>query len=306
MDCYSLRHYHSESGVECAQRVFLWGENMRVMKKINNNVAECIDGNGNKLIAFSKGIGFPKTPYELTDLSKISMTFYKLNEHFEILLKELSEEIIDLSVDIVSIAQKELAGNLNPTIVFSLADHIQFSLQRLSQYKDARLVYSHEVEQLYPKENQVAKKTVMMIQKRMKVNLPKSEVTAITMHFVDSQAEYKVSQEEIAIEEVINEITVLIEQELLITIDREEFNYDRFRMHMFYYLKRVRSGEKFVGENTDLLAVLQKEHENIYALAVKVGRLIENHIGNQVSNDELLYLMIHLNRLYEKNLEEKR
>lgn len=279
---------------------------MKVVKKINNNVAECIDGNGNQLIAFGKGIGFPKTPYELTDLNKITMTFYKLNEHFEILLKELSEEIIDLSVDIVSMAQKELAGNLNPTIVFGLADHIQFSLQRLSQYKDARLVYSHEVEQLYPKESQVAEKAVNMIQNYMAITLPKSERTAITMHFVDSQAEYKVSQEEIAIEEVINEITVLIEKELVINIDQDEFNYERFRMHMFYYLKRVRSGEKFVGDNAKLFTALQKEHKNIYSLAVKVGRLIENHLGNQVPNDELLYLMIHLNRLYEKNREEKR
>ncbi|GAA3018566.1 PRD domain-containing protein [Tetragenococcus solitarius] len=278
---------------------------MKVVKKINNNVAEYEDESGNELIAFGKGIGFPKTPYELTDLSKITMTFYKLNEHFEILLKELSEEIIDLSVGIVSMAQKELAGNLNPTIVFSLADHIQFSLQRLSQYKDARLVYSHEVEQLYPKENQVAEKAVVMIQNCMQVTLPKNEITAITMHFVDSQAEYKVSQEEIAIEEVISEITSLIEKELSIDIDQDEFNYERFRMHMFYYLKRVRSGEKFVGDNTKLLTALQKEHKNIYFLAVKVSQLIEKNLGNQVSNDELLYLMIHLNRLYEKSNQRK-
>ena len=48
---------------------------MKIIKKINNNVAEAIDGNGNHLIAFGKGLGFPKTPYELTDLNKITMTF---------------------------------------------------------------------------------------------------------------------------------------------------------------------------------------------------------------------------------------
>lgn len=276
---------------------------MKVVKKINNNVAECEDENGNQLIAFGKGIGFPKTPYNLTDLSKVTMTFYKLNKHFEILLKELSEEIIDLSVEIVSMAQKELAGNLNPTIVFSLADHIQFSLQRLSQDVDVRLVYSHEVEQLYPKESRVAEKTVKMIQDRMEINLPKNEVTAITMHFVDSQIEYEASQEEIAIEGLINNITFLVEQELSINVDKNEFNYDRFRMHMFYYLKRVRNGEQFVGNNGELLTILKKEHKKIYTLAVRVGQLIENYLGKQISNDELLYLMIHLNRLYEKNLK---
>ena len=52
---------------------------MRVEKKINNNVAVCTDGNGQELIALGRGIGFPQTPYELTDLSKIDMTFYRVS-----------------------------------------------------------------------------------------------------------------------------------------------------------------------------------------------------------------------------------
>ena len=44
---------------------------MRVIKKINNNVALCLDNNNHELIAFGKGIGFPKIPYELDDLNKI-------------------------------------------------------------------------------------------------------------------------------------------------------------------------------------------------------------------------------------------
>ena len=88
---------------------------MKIIKKINNNVAEAIDGNGNHLIAFGKGLGFPKTPYELTDLNKITMTFYKLSEYFEGLLREIPEEILNLSAEIVSMAQEELNGQLNPT-----------------------------------------------------------------------------------------------------------------------------------------------------------------------------------------------
>lgn len=276
---------------------------MKVVKKINNNVAECIDGNGNHLIAFGKGIGFPKTPYELTDMSKVTMTFYKLNEHFELLLTEIPEEILDLSSDIVTMAQQELTGSLNPTLVFSLADHIQFSIQRLSKYSEAKLAYSHEIEQLYPAENELAKKAVKMIQKRLLITLPKSEITSIAMHFLDSQTEYKVSQEELAIENIIEQTTNLIEEEFGITIDRNEFNYNRFQMHMLYYLKRVRSGEQF-GGSQQLLTTLQTEHNRIYELGIEVGDLISQQLGVQTSNDELLYLMIHLNRLYEKNMGE--
>ena len=40
---------------------------MKVIKKINNNVALCLDGNQRELIAFGKGIGFKPIPYELTN-----------------------------------------------------------------------------------------------------------------------------------------------------------------------------------------------------------------------------------------------
>lgn len=275
---------------------------MEVVKKINNNVAECIDDNGNHLIAFGKGIGFPKTPYELKNLNKITMTFYKLSEHFEGLLTELPEEILNLSAEIVSMAQAELNGQLNPTLVFSLADHINFSVQRLTTYKDVRLNYSYEVAQMYPKENDLAQKAIKMIQKQTHMTLPKGEITSITMHFVNSQSEYKISQEEAVIEEIIQQITNLIEEELKITVDRNEFNYNRFCMHMFYYLKRLRSGEALFGQGTELLDTLHKQHPEIYQLAQKVSDRIYQFYALEPTNDELLYLMIHINRLYEKNV----
>ena len=44
---------------------------MKVIKKINNNVALAQDAKGREMIVFGKGIGFPAMPYELTDLSVV-------------------------------------------------------------------------------------------------------------------------------------------------------------------------------------------------------------------------------------------
>ena len=41
---------------------------MKVIKKINNNIAVATDGNNREVIIFGKGIGFHEMPYELTDL----------------------------------------------------------------------------------------------------------------------------------------------------------------------------------------------------------------------------------------------
>lgn len=38
---------------------------MKVIKNINNNVSLCLDSKNNEVIAFGKGIGFTKPPYEI-------------------------------------------------------------------------------------------------------------------------------------------------------------------------------------------------------------------------------------------------
>ena len=50
---------------------------MRVIRNINNNVALCLDGNGNEVVAFGKGIGFKKPPYDI-ELNQIQRTYWEL------------------------------------------------------------------------------------------------------------------------------------------------------------------------------------------------------------------------------------
>ena len=73
-------------------------KNMQVIKKINNNFAICVDGEGNELIAFGKGIGFPKVPYEIEDLSVINRTFYDIDQKYLELLNELPEKVFHFTV----------------------------------------------------------------------------------------------------------------------------------------------------------------------------------------------------------------
>ncbi|MFR9118071.1 MAG: CAT RNA binding domain-containing protein [Merdibacter sp.] len=103
---------------------------MRVIKKLNNNAVICVDNNGNQLIALGNGIGFPKTPYTLNDLSKIRKTFYGVNAKYYGLLNEIPDVIFTISAKLVDVAKTKIARELNPNIVFTLADHIKFAYDR--------------------------------------------------------------------------------------------------------------------------------------------------------------------------------
>lgn len=278
---------------------------MIVLKKINNNVAKCIDGNGRELIAFGKGIGFPKTPYELDDLSKITLTFYRLDEHFLDLLNELPEDVLNLSTEVVLLAQDMFRGQLNTNLIFSLADHLSFAIKRAKNNKEINFFLSSDLKELYKAETELAEHTIELVKKRLFITLPRSEVSSLTMHFINAQEEYKVDQEEDLIEWLIEKITELIETEFQITINREEFNYNRFQMHLRYYLKRVREKDSFIGENQELFEMVRNEHPETFLVSQKIHQLIGRYMEITSNKEETLYLMIHINRILEKNFIEK-
>lgn len=125
---------------------------MKVIKKINNNVALCLDGNQRELIAFGKGIGFKPIPYELTDLSVIERTYYGISPEYQGLLKEIPKEIFDVSGMLVDLAANSIDADFNRNLVITLADHINFAIDRYKKNIHIKppyvgnLAYLHEAE----------------------------------------------------------------------------------------------------------------------------------------------------------------
>jgi len=269
---------------------------MRAIKKINNNVAICTDNNNKELVAFGKGIGFPKMPYEISDLSLISMTFYRIDSKFYNLIGEIPENVFEVSAIIVQEAQNILKCNLNPNLVVSLSDHINFAILRMRKYKKMQMVFSYDVEQLYPKETELGKYALKLIKERLYMKLPDSEITSIAMHFVNAEEE-KEPEEGADTEELILEVASKIEEFFSVTIDRNDFNYNRFAMHLRYYLKRIKAKNQFVDDNVSIVQAMKEKNPRVYECAYMIGNFIDERLNSESTEDEILYLMIHIYRI---------
>jgi len=276
---------------------------MRAIKKINNNVAICMDSNNKELIAFGKGIGFLAMPYEILDLSLISMTFYQIDSTFYNLIKEIPENVFEVAALIVHKTQITLKCNLNPNLVVGLSDHINFAIIRMKKYKKMKMLFSYDVEQLYPKETELGRYAVKLIQERLYVKLPDSEITNIAMHFVNAEEE-KEPEEGPDTEALILEIADKIEKELSITIDRNEFNYNRFAMHLRYYLKRIKDKTQFIDDNVLIVQAMKEKNPNVYECAYMVGNFIDEKLESKSTEDEILYLMMHIYRIIKNTTIE--
>jgi beta-glucoside operon transcriptional antiterminator len=274
---------------------------MKVIKKINNNVAVCLDKNGHELIAFGRGIGFPAMPYHITDISSISMTFYRMDKSFYKLIEEIPEEVFELSATIVKKAQMTLNCNLNPNLLPGLADHINFALKRMTKFKEMKMLFSYDVEKLYPEETSLGRYAVKLVQEKLLVKLPESEITNIAMHFVNAEEENINKGTALDPEKLIEEITGIIEMEFETKIDRKGFNYSRFVIHLRYYLKRIEENKQFLDDNGVFFRTMKEESPKIYECAVRISAIIDEKLDSQITEDEILYLMIHINRILKNN-----
>lgn len=134
---------------------------MKITKKLNNNVALAVDGAGKELVVFGTGIGFRDVPYILTDLSKIQRTFYDVKAGYVELAGNLPEDMVLLAADIVELAQYELDCELNPNLPFTLADHLNFALERFKGGLEVSTPLAYDAAHFYPREVTLGRRALL-------------------------------------------------------------------------------------------------------------------------------------------------
>lgn len=273
---------------------------MKVVRSINNNVAICLDSNNREVVAFGRGIGFRRPPYEIS-LSEIDRTYANISPAYISMINEISEDVLECSMKIYDEIITSLDCVVNANIVITLADHIQFAIKRQQSNLKIDMPFLLEIQAYYKKEITIAEKALKIIKNITKIELPKEELSAIALHIVNAEA-IEENNNDFKEEDVLDEICEVIEKELNIQLDKMGFNYSRFATHILYLLKRIREPDKgnMSGMGIDILTQLKDKSPNTYICAKKVAAYIESSLNTKINDEELLYILIHINRLYNR------
>ncbi|SJZ50004.1 PRD domain-containing protein [Anaerorhabdus furcosa] len=268
---------------------------MKILKSINNNVALCMDSAGNQLVVFGKGVGFHKTSDEV-ELSKIERTYYDVDVSYIAMINEIPEDIIKISDKIVLYARQLLDSNISSNLVFTLADHIHFCIQRYKKNLVLNLPIANDIEQLFEEEMKIGRYGVELIKEKYNILLPKEEVASIAIHIINAQEKEKNSVN-VESDELINEITKIIEDSFHTSISREDFNYSRFVSHMHYLLKRLKEKRLINTKNKKIYETLITSYKETYECTEKISIYLKDKMKIELNDEEKLYLMLHVNRL---------
>jgi len=266
---------------------------MRVIRCINNNVAICIDGNNRELVAFGKGIGFKKPPYEVP-LKAIERTFYDIDNTLVGMIQGIDERVINVSAKIADYARSIIDKPLSSNIVFALADHIDFAIGRNKGAKTITMPIIYDVQYLYEKEYKIGEYAISLIRDELKEYLPKEEAGYIALHFINAQSE---KTSDTAPEQIVESITKIIEDKLKLSINRDGANYSRFVTHMHYLLKRGDKQTLHATENVKMYESLSQQYPQISECVDIISSYFEKVYGMALNEEEKLYLILHVNRL---------
>ena len=280
---------------------------LRIKKVINNNILCVVDDRGNEMIVTGKGLGFQRKTGERVDPTLFEKTYHMEGKAEQRKLRELCQQIpiehLRLTQDLIETMKTQLSAPLNESLLITLADHISFALKRKEEGVEFTNPLEGAVMSYYPAEYRLGRHCLRVIREETKTDLNPSEAAFIALHIVNAELNTSMS--------VMYDITKLIEGTLEVVeyfyqrrFDRESLDFNRFVVHLRCFAQRLFQAAPGCSDNYDpdfreMIARSCKPH---YKCAQCVGEYIQNTYQKTVSDEELIYLTIHLKRI---NLAKK-
>ncbi|WP_026648707.1 BglG family transcription antiterminator LicT [Blautia wexlerae] len=273
---------------------------MIIQKVINNNIISAYEESGAEVIVMGRGIGFKKKQGEIVPADQISKIFRiksrTLTEQFKELLANMPLERVRISDEIISHAKDHLKLKLNQSIYVTLTDHINFAIERVSQGIEPQNALLWEIKRFYPQEFQLGIYALELIHDRLGILLPEDEAGFIALHFVN--AEYGTDiRDAVKFPDQMQAIVDIVERDLGILLDESSLHYERFMTHIKFLIQRIYRKELLFSEDRELSLLMQRKYPREYQCSVKVAEYIMQATGSRLSEEEIMYLSVHIRRV---------
>ena len=275
-------------------------DNIIIEKVINNNIISAYEKSGAEVIVMGRGIGFKKKQGEVVPADQISKIFRiksrTLTEQFKELLANMPLERVRISDEIISHAKDHLKLKLNQSIYVTLTDHINFAIERVRQGIEPQNALLWEIKRFYPQEFQLGIYALELIHDRLGILLPEDEAGFIALHFVN--AEYGTDiRDAVKFPDQMQAIVDIVEHDLGILLDESSLHYERFMTHIKFLIQRIYRKELLSSEDRELSLMMQRKYPREYECSVKVAEYIMQATGCKLSEEEIMYLSVHIRRV---------
>lgn len=271
----------------------------RVGKALNHNtlIAICMEDNQEYLI-IGKGIGFGKKVSERFELPEHEpCTVYSLQEQTERgkpmeLLKSIDPIYLEIAEKILT-KSEEAFGRIDRRILFPMADHIAFAVQRIRANEQISNPLTDDIRVLFHMEYKTAECARDILREFLQVEIDAHEIGYIALHIHSAIEDENVALS-MQIAGTVRDCVRMIEEETGQTIDIMSLSYNRLMNHIRYMVARAVKGEKLKLNMNDYMSV---KFPKSYAMAEQICRRLSQTIHAVLYDVEIGYLAMHIERV---------
>ena len=277
---------------------------MKIRKILNNNSAVVLDDDNQEVVVIGKAIAFKKKIGDAINPVAIEKKFclssQSLNTKFQEVIVCLPLEEISLVTKIIDEIKMRIGKKISDSIYVSLSDHIHFALKNYEKGIHITNNLMYDIQRFYPDEYKLGLIGLDVIEKETGVRLNIDEAGFIALHIVNAETDNGIDTNQVEkstkiIEEILEIVTNFFERE----INEDTLVYYRFINHLKYFAYRiVNQSNLFKDDKQDkqLLDMMKVTYAKSYMCAVNIMEFVRGKYNVDIGNEELLYLVIHIQR----------
>ena len=273
----------------------------RVRKALNHNTLIAISmENNQEYLLIGKGIGFGKKVSERFEIPEnIECTVYSLHEQTERgkamdLIKGIEPVYLEIAGKVLA-KSEEVFGKIDKRILFPMADHIAFAVQRIRANEQISNPLTDDIRTLFHMEYKTAECVKDILWEMLQVEIDKHEIGYIALHIHSAIEDENVALS-MQIAMAVRECIRMIEEETGQTIDVMSLSYNRLMNHIRYMVARSIKGEKLKLNMNDYMSV---KFPKSFWMATEVCKQLEKqlHRTSPLDEVEIGYLAMHIERV---------
>lgn len=276
---------------------------LKIAQVLNNNVVLVDLDNQRQAVAKGKGLAFQKRRGDFIEPQKVEKLFYLETEtsrhNLYFLLKDIPIDVVTTTYEIIDVAQQKYHIKVLDYIYITLSDHIFGAFKRFREgtYINSMIPDLHEQ---YPNEYAAAREALEIINRNLNVQLPQSEAKNIALHFInaigESEGEQRFGEDkEATVSDLVQK--VLKHHGILRSTSNSNY-YDRFMIHLQYLVDRLQHSDPAATVILPkVVSELESTYPKSYVIATEIFDEIKAKIYPEMSEDERLYFVIHIQRL---------
>lgn len=276
------------------------GQPYRIGRVIGNNYVLAQDEDGHEIILRGLGIGFKKQPGDLVPARNVERIYAmrdpEQSSRLSNLLSDVPPEFLDVSTEIIELAEKQLGRRLSENVYITLTDHICFAVERLRNGISYPNQLLWEITNFYPGEYALGEQALEIIEQRLGFRLARDEAGFIALHLVNAEIDGRMS-DMVRITQLIRTVVEIVESYYQCKLDEQSLDYGRFITHLKFLGQRMTQNRYAPEDDNEFQSMVARRYRYDFQCAQQIREHLKETLGICLPPEEITFLTVHLHRL---------